>query len=240
MIQQLNNLESARQFIYKRLPWQMQKDIIEANTTALAFSGGIDSVAVSQFLIQRGVKIPHVAVINHQLDYPEHLRYISEYCRTNGVRLILQIMEDRGMDFVRANPKYILPETSKVMGEWYAKFQQAGLRRVRKSYGFNAMVYGRRLDDGNSIKAEVYKTKDGDIHLFPLIDTSNSQVAQMVSGRKLSLFYGHPTGRKRGTHLVNICRKPGMTLDESKAMVKALDKNMYNKLKSLIRLKWQK
>ena len=44
----------------------------------IAFSGGKDSVAVSKFMLNQGYKIPHVCVINKELDYPCHLNYIKD------------------------------------------------------------------------------------------------------------------------------------------------------------------
>ncbi|QDP60655.1 MAG: hypothetical protein Unbinned1469contig1000_34 [Prokaryotic dsDNA virus sp.] len=181
---------------------------IDFNNSFVAFSGGKDSVAISKYVREElDLKIPHVAVVNHELDYEEHLDYIRDYCDNNEIELHLQILKNRGVDYVKANPKYIFPKDSKTKGEWFKKFQQYGIKKWAKDNNFSTIIYGRRLADGNNIKKEYYQTADKLFHYFPLRTWSNEQTNYYIHKEELSPIYKTELGKRRGTHTINIANE---------------------------------
>ena len=213
---------------------------INFNKSFLAFSGGKDSVAVSQYMLEQGIKLPHVAVINYELDYWEHIEYIKDYCKRYKLELHLQVLQNRGYDYVVANPKYIFPKDSKTKGDWFRKFQQYGIKKFAKDNNYSTIVYGRRLADGNNIKKEYYKTADGLSHYFPLRIWSNEQTNYYISSFKLSPVYATDLGKRRGTHTINIANEYNGSDDLGLELIKSISPEKAEIAEHLLFIKYNK
>ena len=111
------------------------------NNSILAFSGGKDSVAVSKFILDQGYNVPHVCVINREIDYPSHIKYIEDYCKEKNVELIFVEQKHLGIDFLKKNPKYIFPSNSKIKGNWFFKFQQSGIKKYSEKTNSSMVIY---------------------------------------------------------------------------------------------------
>lgn len=195
----------------------------------LAFSGGKDSVAISKFMLDQGYKIPHVSVINKELDYPIHIKYIEDYCKRKAVELIFIEQKHLGINFLKKNPKYIFPFDSKIKSNWFYKFQQLGIKKYSEKNNCSTVIYGRRTADGNSIKSHSYVTKNGIKQYFPLRDWSNIKTMEYIKDEILSPIYEQERGLIRGTHTINIANT---YQDENEHValnfIKSIDLNMYN------------
>ena len=107
----------------------------------VAFSGGKDSVAVSKYVREElKLDLPHIAIVNYELDYPEHIEYIKDYANKNNIDLVIYNLKERGLDFVKKNPKYILPYDSKIKSELFRKFQQYGVKKYSKLIQKNTII----------------------------------------------------------------------------------------------------
>lgn len=170
----------------------------------LAFSGGVDSVAVSQYMLRMGHKPPHVAIVSTELDYACHLEYINTYCEKYEIPLTVIDRIDMGVSFLKRNPQYIFPFESKIKGRWFKLFQQDGIRMHSQHVNADTVIFGRRRLDGNSIKDRQYRLKNGILQFFPIMDWDNDTTWSFVEGIELSPLYNHKRGRARGTHPINI------------------------------------
>ncbi len=204
-------------------------------TRILAFSGGKDSVAVSQYLFKNGYRFPHVAVINRELDYRCHLAFIESYCNQFNLPLIFIERKKHGMDFLRKNPKFIFPVTSARKSRWFRIFQREGIKEFAEKYRVKMVAYGRRLDDGNTIKSERYQNANGIWQLFPIRSWSNRYTEQFIRPYPLSPIYETPRGKRRGTHTINIANLYGETqFDDAINFIKATDENKYPNILELM------
>jgi 3'-phosphoadenosine 5'-phosphosulfate sulfotransferase (PAPS reductase)/FAD synthetase len=206
----------------------------------VAFSGGKDSVAVSKYVREElGLKLPHVAVVNLELDYEEHIKFIHNYCYKNNIDLRLQILKNRGIDYVKQNPKFIFPFDSKIKGEWFRKFQQYGIKKYAKDNGYNLIIYGRRIADGNNIKKEYYKTADGLSHYFPLRDWSNEHTQFYILNEPHTPIYNTPEGYRRGTHTINIANEYNGTDELGLNLVRSINEDKAKIVEELLKIKYK-
>lgn len=203
----------------------------------LAFSGGKDSVAVSQYMLNKGYKIPHIAIVNKELDYPKHIQFIIDYCRKYSIELHLINREKYGVKFLHENPKYIFPFDSKVKSRWYKIFQQNGVREFAEKYEADTVIFGRRRQDGNSIRKRFYRNKNGIGQFFPIMDWSNERTWRYVKGIPHSPIYDYAYGRKRGTHPINIANTYDGTLEEVLEFIKTMSPSKYKLACKLAELK---
>ncbi len=202
----------------------------------LAFSGGKDSVAVSQFLLKNGYRFPHVAVINKELDYRCHLEFIESYCNQYDLPLIFINRKKHGMDFLRKNPKFIFPVSSARKSRWFRIFQRDGINDFAEKYRVKMIAYGRRLDDGNTIKSDRYQNANGIWQLFPLRSWSNEYTLDYIKRFPKSPIYNTPRGIRRGTHTINIANLYGENqFDDAINFIKATDENKYSKILELLK-----
>lgn len=204
----------------------------------IAFSGGKDSVAVSKFMLNQGYKIPHVCVINKEIDYPCHLNYIENYCKSKNVDLIFIEQSHLGLEFLKKNPKYIFPFDSKIKSNWFYKFQQSGIRKYSEKNNCKTVIYGRRTADGNSIKKELYTTKNGILQYFPLRDWSNNKTMNYIKDEEISPIYKSERGLIRGTHTINIANTYiDKDVNVSLEFIKSIDLKMYQNAIELLKYK---
>lgn len=201
----------------------------------LAFSGGKDSVAVSQYMLSRGYKLPHVAVVNKEIDYRCHLDFIESYCNQYNVPLLFVNRKEKGMDFLKKNPKFIFPTCSKIKSRWFRIFQRNGIHEFTEKYKIKSVVYGRRIADGNLIRKPKYKTANGVWQMFPLRSWSNEYTFDYIKRFPKSPIYDTPRGMRRGTHTINIANIYGETVfDDAINFIKATDENKYPKILELL------
>tara|TARA_B100001175_G_C19345804_1_gene559778 strand:- start:137 stop:793 length:657 start_codon:yes stop_codon:yes gene_type:complete len=212
---------------------------IDFKNAFLAFSGGKDSVAISKYMLEQNIILPHVAVVNEELDYKEHLDYIKNYADKYNLDLYFYWLKNRGLDFVKANPKYIFPKDSKIKGDWFRKFQQYGIKKFAKENGFSTIVYGRRLADGNNIKKEYYKTADGLYHYFPLRIWSNEQTNYYISKEELSPIYRTELGKRRGSHTINIANEYNGSDEIGLELVKSISPDKAKIVEELLKIKYK-
>lgn len=211
---------------------------MDLKNSIIAFSGGKDSVAVSKFMLEQGYNIPHVCVINKELDYPSHLKYIEDYCKSKNVDLIFVEQNHLGIEFLKKNPKYIFPSNSKVKGNWFYKFQQSGIRKYSEKNKCSTVIYGRRIADGNSIKKKMYVTKNGISQYFPLRDWSNVKTMKYIEDQDISPIYKYVWGVIRGTHTINIANTYiDKNLDLALKFIKSMDLKMYENALELLKYK---
>lgn len=201
----------------------------------VAFSGGKDSVAVSKYVREElKLDLPHIAIVNYELDYPEHIEYIKDYANKNNIDLVIYNLKERGLDFVKKNPKYILPYDSKIKSEWFRKFQQYGVKKYAKLIQKNTIIWGRRTADGNNIKAEYYTTSDKLNHYFPIKDWSNERTKLYIEDQELTPIYATRRGYERGTHTINIANHYNGNDSEALELVKSINETQYKKLMDLL------
>jgi len=203
----------------------------------VAWSGGKDSVFVSETLKKIG-KYKYACVVSRALEYQMHLDYISAYAFTN--QLSLAVIET-GFDFdwLNQHPEFILPVSSAIRAKIYKVVQQNHIKFYAENNGHDAVIFGRRTDDGNSIYAELYKNKNGKgiFQYFPFKDVKDNEVMSALKNVELSPIYQKCDGFARGTHTVNICNAYGDTpIGKRLEFVKRYEPKKYNELMKLIKI----
>ncbi len=213
----------------------------DLNNSMLAFSGGKDSVAVSQYILRQGYKPLHVAVVSKTLDYPQHKQFIQEYCDRYKIPLRFQYRPKFGEYIhVYQRPEFIFPECSKVKNKWFQGMQRSGIAAATKRFSPEAVIYGRRSADGNSSSIKLVRDESGNgasyvsstntPQLFPLWFWSQVKTADYVSDTMRSPIYDTARGIKRGTHTINIANMYGES-DHTASMefIKSMDAKCYER-----------
>ena len=195
----------------------------------VAFSGGKDSVAISQYLINQGIKPLHVCVLCRGLEYPLHIKYVKDYCNMYDVGLKI-IYSKVTFEWLLKNSKYIFPANSKIKGQFFQINQQSNLKSFSERYSFRKVYFGRRLADGNSIKSKRYVLSNGIIQDFPLRKWSNEKTNMYTKETLLSPIYNTLRGQVRGTHPINIANTYfDDGIKEAMKFIRIMDLDLYEK-----------
>lgn len=166
--------------------------------SAFAWSGGKDSVVLALIAQQAGV---HECVLGIcDLEYPAFLAWVTAHMPPR-----LEVV-NTGLDlaWLAANPQMLFPQHASLAAQWFAKVQHAAQRRYYRANGLDAILLGRRRDDGNFVGrggANWYDC-DGMVRYSPLADWTHADVFAAIDhyGLDLPPFYGWPRGYRCGTH----------------------------------------
>lgn len=203
----------------------------------VAFSGGKDSVAISQYLINKDIKPLHLCVLCEGLEYPSHIKYVEDYCSTYNVDLKI-VYSKVNFNWLLKNTKYIFPSSSKIKSRFFQINQQDNIKRYSENYNFDVIYFGRRLADGNSIKSEYYKLANNKIQSFPLRNWSNDKTNEYIKNVDLSPIYETERGRVRGTHPINIANTYfDNGISEAMKFIKLMNGDLYTKAVKLAKRK---
>lgn len=165
--------------------------------TALAYSGGKDSIVLADLCRKAGVTASMMAVCN--LEYPAFERWILEN-KPEGCELI-----NTGQDmlWLAKHQGMLFPQSSAQAGRWFAIVQHRAQEDYFKRQSLDMIVLGRRRADGNYTGENgLYTNGRGITRYSPLYAWPHEMILAAIHYNRLPLppIYAWKDGYTQGTH----------------------------------------
>ena len=164
-------------------------------TAVYGWSGGKDSVVLEYILRPFGL---HGVCALTQLEYPIVEHFVQRFCPP----LVKVVRTEHGIEWLKRNPRFLLPRDTRTKSEWYKIVQQNGLDDFAHERFASLVVTGRRRSDGNSIPSLIYTPKNAPTRYAPLMNFTHAEVWAIMRHYELPeypLYTLHPTSLITGT-----------------------------------------
>lgn len=165
---------------------------------AFAWSGGKDSQALQLVAQLAGVDECVLGICD--LEYPAFLRWVTAHMPAR-----LEVI-NTGLDlgWLARNPSMLFPQSAATAAQWFARVQHAVQRAYYRRHRLDAILLGRRREDGNFVGrgGQNWYECDGVVRFSPLADWTHADVFAAIDHYSLPMppFYDWPRGYRCGTH----------------------------------------
>lgn len=164
----------------------------------VAYSGGKDSIVVAHLAAQLGITD---AVC--EISYCSPLQ-VADFKKTAAqLNLNVTYKDSLSWEWLANHPKWIHGPLSEA-GGFYSLRQQRTIKRHAAQEKYQGIIYGRRTEE-NTVKAEIYQTKDGKNHCHPIRSWTTAEVWAYIHAHQIHYpgIYDHPIGKKEGNTPLN-------------------------------------
>jgi len=165
---------------------------------AYAWSGGKDSIALG--LIAQLAGIDQCVLAITDLEYPAFLGWVTQHM-PDGLEVI---NTGQDLDWLVARPAMLFPQDAGTAAMWFAQVQHAAQRRFYKARRLDALLLGRRRQDGNFVgrDGENHYAADGVLRYSPIADWTHAEVFALIDHYGLAMppIYDWARGYRCGTH----------------------------------------
>lgn len=178
---------------------ERMKQVISGKNVAYAWSGGKDSIVLSDICEKNGISD---CVFAHagELEYSEFLTWCLEHkpeqCEVIDVGL--------NLEWLAKHPYLLFPRNCRAAYRWYQLVQQTAIRKYFKSHNLDMILVGHRKADGNYVGkgSNISRNGIGVVRYSPLADWSHELILAYIHYNHLALppIYGWKNGYKCGTH----------------------------------------
>ena len=167
---------------------------------AYGWSGGKDSLALQYIYICEQAGINHCVLGRTDLEYPAFLHWMEQH-RPAGLSVI---NTGQDLDWLAAHPHMLFPQDSNTAAKWFSGVQHKAQRIYYTTAGLDALLLGRRLQDGNYVGTggRNWYAKDGVVRFSPIHRTTHQDIFAIIAYAGLSEppIYSWPRGYRCGTH----------------------------------------
>jgi hypothetical protein len=200
-IQALSNIESlVPEKEYRVAEKKAIADIrktIKGKKTALAWSGGKDSIVLGHLCIKAGLTASMIGMCN--LEYPAFEAWVQAN-KPEGCEII---NTGQDMSWLAKHPEMLFPLSSALIGRWYGIVQHKAQEDYYKRNSLDMLILGRRRADGNYTGTDgLYTNGRGITRFSPLCDWPHEMILAGIHYNRLPLppIYDWKDGFVQGTH----------------------------------------
>lgn len=173
------------------------RETTRGQRTAIAWSGGKDSLALELLARQAGITDAVLAVCH--LEVPATLAWVDQHAPDD----LTIVNTGQDLDWLAKNPAMLFPQ-GQHGARWYVIVNHRGQERYFHDRGLDLLLLGRRRRDGNYCGpggSVVYTNRRGVTHYSPLADWPHEAVFALLDrhGVQLPPCYGWPRGWQIGT-----------------------------------------
>lgn len=165
---------------------------------AYAWSGGKDSIVLSQICQMAGVQNAMIGVCD--LEYPAFLEWI----KTNKPEGCFMVNTGQDLDWLANHIEMLFPQDSTYTGRWFSIVQHKAQRIFYKEQNLDVLILGRRRADGNYVGrgSNIYTDGNGVTRYSPLASWRHEDILAFIHYHKLTLppIYEWKNGYTCGTH----------------------------------------
>lgn len=176
------------------------KKFLKGKKTAVAYSGGKDSV-VLKHLVDRATKETQTFIVLSNMEYPSFEEWLKPHIEA-GLSVVRREIKS---EWLAQNEHMVFPRKANDKAKWYQMIQHRGQSQYAKANDIEVMVLGRRKADGNYVGrgANYYQKKsESFIRYSPIADWSHEETMAYIHYHNIDLppIYKFPNGFINGTH----------------------------------------
>lgn len=163
---------------------------------AYGWSGGKDSQAIR--CVAEGAGITNSVLVICQLEYPAFVQWAQDHAPAG---LSVEVVE-RDLAWLADRPGLLFPKDATTAAKWFRLVQHTGQARYYKRHGLDAILLGRRRQDGNFVGRGTNRyTSKGITRWSPIASWSHDMVLACLhyEGYPLPPMYDWPRGFVVGT-----------------------------------------
>lgn len=172
------------------------KSIAASGTTAYAWSGGKDSLALGAICEKAGVTDSMFAYTD--LEYPAFLDWCIKHkpkgCETIHIPLDL--------DWLAKHEEMLFPK-GKELNKWYKIVQRAAFTKYFRKHNLDVLIVGHRKADGNIVGPNgTIRKGSGEVRYAPLAEWSHEMILAYIHYYNIDMppIYDWDNGFRCGTH----------------------------------------
>lgn len=173
----------------------IKKALYNSKKPLVAFSGGKDGLIVAHMLKTYVPDIKMICEISHTFkEVVEDIKKIAKQYNFN-----VEYKDSLNDQWLINHPEYIFASDTKIISKYCFARQQSTIKKYQKKGGYDCTFTGRTKFD-NTVKAEIYNTKDNGIQAHPIRNFTDDDVWQYFKEYNLTipLIYKTKFGEKTG------------------------------------------
>lgn len=199
-IEAMNRIEElvSREELEKAVATAVEKikTVTQGKNVAYAWSGGKDSIVLSNICEKAGVKKAMFAYTD--LEYPAFLKW----CLEHKPKCCDDIHIPYDLDWLAEHENMLFPK-GKELNKWYQIVQRAAFTKYFFDNKLDMIIVGHRKADGNIVGPDgTIRKGSGEIRYSPLADWSHEMILAYIHYNDIELppIYKWHNGFRCGTH----------------------------------------
>lgn len=147
----------------------------------VAYSGGKDGFVMAHLVNKVQPSIPMVCELSFY--FPEVIEFCKESMSKHNFNVLFK--ESLSDSWLHKHPEYIFASSSKIRAITFFQRQQKTIKKFAKEKNASITFTGRRTQE-NSVKAEIYNTKNNGLQCHPLRDWTTKDIWKYFEENNIS------------------------------------------------------
>lgn len=179
----------------------IRRALADRSSPLLAYSGGKDAAVVAHLVRHTIGPVPAVCETSYYFD--DQVAHVERSAAAIGFPVLC--IDSLSYAWLAAHPEYVFVRDAALRSRFFSLRQQRTVARTQKRGGHDVVFFGRRLADGNVVKAPIYD-RAGVRQCHPLRRWREEHIWLYFQRHRIEVppIYATPYGRNQGNGPWNI------------------------------------